>query len=59
MAIQRWKIGAVSVSTTRRAFLSRYGDRPVTVFGTHFATPTAGHVVAHGSTWRFVPRTAE
>ena len=33
---------------TRRDFLSRYGDRDVLVLGTHFAGPTAGHVVSHG-----------
>jgi glyoxylase-like metal-dependent hydrolase (beta-lactamase superfamily II) len=43
---------------TRRAFLTRYADKPVTVFGTHFATPTAGHIVSHGTTWRFRPRGA-
>jgi glyoxylase-like metal-dependent hydrolase (beta-lactamase superfamily II) len=39
---------------TRRAFCERYADRPVTVLGTHFHTPTAGHIVRHGPTWRFV-----
>jgi glyoxylase-like metal-dependent hydrolase (beta-lactamase superfamily II) len=38
---------------TRREFLERYGDRPVLVFGTHFATPTAGHIVRDGDSWRF------
>ena len=38
---------------TRREFLARYSDRPVLVFGTHFATPTAGHIVRDGDTWRF------
>src|ERR1043166_5650162 len=33
---------------TRREFLARYADQPVLVFGTHFATPSAGHVVKHG-----------
>ncbi|MGH7899450.1 MAG: MBL fold metallo-hydrolase [Candidatus Binatia bacterium] len=40
---------------TRREFLERYGDRPVLVFGTHFATPTAGHIVRDGDAWRFDP----
>ena len=39
---------------TRTDFLSRYADRPVLVLGTHFAGPTAGWVVSHDSTWRFV-----
>jgi glyoxylase-like metal-dependent hydrolase (beta-lactamase superfamily II) len=38
---------------TRRAFCQRYGDRPVTVLGTHFHHPTAGRIVRHGETWRF------
>ena len=37
---------------TRRAFLERYGDTPVLVIGTHFATPTAGHIVRDGATYR-------
>jgi glyoxylase-like metal-dependent hydrolase (beta-lactamase superfamily II) len=39
---------------TRREFLGRYSDRPVLVFGTHFATPSAGRIVQNGDTWRFV-----
>ncbi len=38
---------------TRRAFLERYADRPVLVLGTHFATPSAGHIVRDGDAWRF------
>jgi glyoxylase-like metal-dependent hydrolase (beta-lactamase superfamily II) len=38
---------------TRRAFIERYADRPVLVFGTHFATPSAGHIVKDGAAWRF------
>jgi hypothetical protein len=37
---------------TRRSFLARYADRPVLVIGTHFATPTAGWIVAEGDSWR-------
>ena len=37
---------------TRRSFLDRYADRPVLVIGTHFATPTAGHLVRDGDTYR-------
>lgn len=40
---------------SRRAFLERYGDTPVLVIGTHFATPVAGRVVREGPAWRFVP----
>jgi glyoxylase-like metal-dependent hydrolase (beta-lactamase superfamily II) len=38
---------------TRRAFLARYADRPVLVLGTHFATPTGGHIVRAGAAFRF------
>jgi glyoxylase-like metal-dependent hydrolase (beta-lactamase superfamily II) len=38
---------------TRREFCARYADRPVTVLGTHFNHPTAGHIVRHGDAWRF------
>jgi glyoxylase-like metal-dependent hydrolase (beta-lactamase superfamily II) len=38
---------------TRRAFMERYADKPVLVLGTHFATPTAGHVVREGEAFRF------
>jgi glyoxylase-like metal-dependent hydrolase (beta-lactamase superfamily II) len=37
---------------TRTAFLQRYSDRPVLVIGTHFAAPTAGHIVRDGETYR-------
>src|SRR5947207_4366010 len=43
--------------TTRRAFCERYADRPVTVLGTHFYHPTAGHIVRHGDAYRFVTHT--
>jgi len=38
---------------TRRSFLQRYGDSPVLVIGTHFATPSAGRVVRDGDHYRF------
>lgn len=37
---------------TRRAFVARYGDRPVLVIGTHFAGPTAGRIVRVGDSCR-------
>ncbi len=37
---------------TRAAFLKRYADRPVLIIGTHFAAPTAGHIVRDGDTYR-------
>jgi glyoxylase-like metal-dependent hydrolase (beta-lactamase superfamily II) len=38
---------------TRRDFCARYADRDVTILGTHFGVPTAGHIVSHGHAWRF------
>jgi glyoxylase-like metal-dependent hydrolase (beta-lactamase superfamily II) len=38
---------------TRREFLARYGGTPVLVIGTHYAGPTAGHIVADGDSWKF------
>jgi glyoxylase-like metal-dependent hydrolase (beta-lactamase superfamily II) len=37
---------------TRLDFIRRYGDAPVLVIGTHFATPTAGYIVRDGDAWR-------
>jgi glyoxylase-like metal-dependent hydrolase (beta-lactamase superfamily II) len=40
---------------TRKDFIRRYADGPTLVFGTHFATPGAGRIVADGKAWRFEP----
>jgi glyoxylase-like metal-dependent hydrolase (beta-lactamase superfamily II) len=40
---------------TRRRFLEQQADRDVLVLGTHFAAPTAGHVVRAGTAWEFRP----
>jgi glyoxylase-like metal-dependent hydrolase (beta-lactamase superfamily II) len=40
-------------SETRQAFVERYCDKPVTVLGTHFAGPTAGHIVRRNAGFRF------
>ncbi len=37
---------------TRRSFVSRYGDRPVLVIGTHFSGPSAGRIVREGDSCR-------
>jgi len=37
---------------TRLAFMHEYGDETL-VLGTHFASPTAGHIVRDGEFWRF------
>jgi glyoxylase-like metal-dependent hydrolase (beta-lactamase superfamily II) len=41
-------------SETRKAFVERYCDQPITVLGTHFAGPTSGHIVRHNGSFRFV-----
>lgn len=44
---------SASTATRRRMFGSLAGSKTL-VIGTHFAAPTAGHVVADGDVWRFV-----
>ncbi|MDH3644033.1 MAG: MBL fold metallo-hydrolase [Gammaproteobacteria bacterium] len=39
-------------ANTRDGFLGRYADRPVLIIGTHFAAPTAGHIVRDGDSFR-------
>ena len=39
-------------TATRRAFYNELAGEPVLVIGTHFATPTAGHIVRDGETYR-------
>lgn len=46
-------VDGAQAEKTRRSFLERHADEPVLVIGTHFATPTAGHVVKDGDAWRF------
>ncbi|MGH7814565.1 MAG: MBL fold metallo-hydrolase [Candidatus Binataceae bacterium] len=38
---------------TRRTFCERYADSDVLVFGTHFATPSAGKIIRAGDSFRF------
>lgn len=38
---------------TRHDFYARYADQPVLVIGTHFAEPTAGHIVTTNDGYRF------
>jgi len=39
--------------TTRRAFLERYCETDVLICGTHFPSPSLGHIVPHGDAFRF------
>ncbi len=43
---------AEQARATRVAFLQRYADTPVLIIGTHFAGPTAGHIVRDGGAYR-------
>jgi glyoxylase-like metal-dependent hydrolase (beta-lactamase superfamily II) len=38
---------------TRRSFAERYADTGTLVFGTHFATPSAGLITKHGDSFSF------
>jgi len=38
---------------TRNDLLEQYADQPVLVIGTHFASPTAGHILRDGDVYRF------
>ncbi len=38
---------------TRRTFLQRYAEKPVTILPAHFPTPTAGTIRRAGAVWRF------
>ena len=40
-------------SETRRQFVEKYCDQPVRVLGTHFAGPTAGHIVRRNGGFEF------
>jgi glyoxylase-like metal-dependent hydrolase (beta-lactamase superfamily II) len=40
---------------TRRAFCEKYADSGVLVFGTHFATPSAGKITRASDSFRFAP----
>jgi glyoxylase-like metal-dependent hydrolase (beta-lactamase superfamily II) len=44
---------AALAEQTRRAFLDAYAGADVLVIGTHFASPTAGHIVRDGDAYRF------
>jgi glyoxylase-like metal-dependent hydrolase (beta-lactamase superfamily II) len=57
MARPDWVSSADTDSTaaraTREKLLDQYADTPVLVIGTHFATPTAGHIRRDGKVYRF------
>jgi glyoxylase-like metal-dependent hydrolase (beta-lactamase superfamily II) len=48
---------ATQARATRDALLDRYTDGEVLIIGTHFATPTAGHIKRDGDAYRFAALT--
>jgi len=38
---------------TRKAMLKDWADKPILIIGTHFASPTAGHIQRDGTTYKF------
>lgn len=49
----RFDEDAAAAGATRHDFVTRHAGAPVLIIGTHFAAPTAGHIVADGDRWRF------
>ncbi|MCC6210438.1 MAG: MBL fold metallo-hydrolase [Burkholderiales bacterium] len=49
----RFDVDPEAARATRRAFLEKYRDGKVLVLGTHFATPTAGHIRRGAGGYRF------
>jgi glyoxylase-like metal-dependent hydrolase (beta-lactamase superfamily II) len=39
---------------TRQQFITRFADKDTLVIGSHFAEPTAGHIVRDGDAWKLV-----
>ncbi len=39
-------------AATRRKLVEDLADQPILLIGTHFAAPTAGHIVRDGESWR-------
>ncbi|NVB84987.1 MAG: MBL fold metallo-hydrolase [Kofleriaceae bacterium] len=51
-----WSLGdhdQTAGALTRSRLFAEWADQPILVIGTHFATPTAGHVVRDGAAFRF------
>ncbi len=43
----------LAAAVTRKAMLKDWADKPILIIGTHFAAPTAGHIVKEGASYRF------
>ena len=51
-----WSLGdddREAAARTRSRLFAEWADQPILVIGTHFAAPTAGHVVRDGAAFRF------
>ena len=56
MAHLDWQFGDYdkpAAVLTRSRLFAEWADQPTLVIGTHFATPTAGHIIRDGATFRF------
>jgi glyoxylase-like metal-dependent hydrolase (beta-lactamase superfamily II) len=57
MAHPDWTLADVNAETaitTRSRLFAEWADKPILVIGTHYAAPTAGHIVRDGKAFRFV-----
>jgi len=52
LAAEPFDADSVQSTATRRELLAAYADSDTLVLGTHFAPPTAGHIVSDGDTHR-------
>lgn len=43
-----------AAAVTRARLFAEWADQPILVIGTHYAAPTAGHVIRDGAAFRFV-----
>ncbi|PXX71636.1 glyoxylase-like metal-dependent hydrolase (beta-lactamase superfamily II) [Nocardia tenerifensis] len=47
-----------AAADSRKAFLERFADTPTLILGTHFGTPTGGHIIRDGDAYKLVPEPA-
>jgi glyoxylase-like metal-dependent hydrolase (beta-lactamase superfamily II) len=48
----RFDFDRAASEATRRKLMEELANQPILIIGTHFAAPTAGHVVRDGEAWR-------
>jgi glyoxylase-like metal-dependent hydrolase (beta-lactamase superfamily II) len=49
----RFDMDKSAAARTRGEFVRRFNGTPTLVIGSHFAEPTAGHIVPDGAAWKF------